>query len=70
MCPFLFFDFPYNFLAMPGPDLGKTGSDPNLVVGEIRHVSESTSFSSQTGPQEPNRAPGDPPEPSQEGFKK
>ena len=48
---------------MLGADLAETGSDLNLVVGEIRRVSESIGFSKQTGPQTTQTSPPDPPDP-------
>ena len=55
---------------MPGPDLSETGSDLNLVEGEIRHVSESTSFSSPTGSQTPTRPQETPHQTPQEVLEK
>ena len=53
---------------MPGADLAETGSDLNLVVGEIRLVSESIGFSSPTGPQTAQTDPQDPPRTPPGGF--
>ena len=54
---------------MPGPGLSKTGLKLDPGEGEIRHVIESTSFSSPTGFPDPPRPPGDPPSPPQGGLK-
>ena len=56
--------------SLAEPDPNKTGLNPNLGDGKIRHVIESTSFSSPTGLPELPRAPGDPPAGLPGGFGK
>ena len=71
------FGFSENFLDFLGDSLeilrwtlDKAGVRSILGEGEIRHVSESTSFSSPTGfPEPPPQPPGDLPGASQEGLK-
>ena len=54
--------------SLAEPDPNKTGLNPNLGDGEIRHVIESTSFSSPTGLQTAHQTPGDPPDPPPGGL--
>ena len=48
------------FSTSGGPGSCKTGPTSNPGEGKIRLVIESTSFSSQTGPQTPHQTPPDP----------
>ena len=57
--------FPLDFLAMPGADLGETGSDLNLVEGEntpwsANRRASQAQLGSQTLP-DPQETPPDPP---------
>ena len=58
------------FLTSDEPGSSKTGLRSILVVGEIRHVIESTGFSSPTGPQEAQTDPQEAQRDPQESLEK
>ena len=57
-------------LALPRPELAEIGPNLHPAGGERRHVCESISFSSQTGPPDSQTDPQDPPRTPPGGFEK